>query len=86
MNLKFIIIFVSATVILAPRMDAQDVVVSDSSAADTLIPKWGIEKKNSLHIYFGAEMLIGESEGPGADIIYGLSLCGEGGFRYKYKI
>lgn len=86
MNLRLFLIYVFCITVFAMRITAQDTAPGDTAARDSINLKWGPDKANSLYFFGGAEMIVGEPDGPGADIVYGRSLLGTCGFRYKRKI
>ena len=46
----------------------------------------GPNMKRFSHIYFGYELIAGNPDDKGAEIIYGLSSCIDIGYRFKFKI
>lgn len=83
----FILIFTSLHVIAQTEEEEnEEYSTFEQDALDTLEPVRGPNSKTHGYFYLGYGFLLGETEGDGGDIKYGLSSTFNVGFRGKLKI
>lgn len=81
----FLLLCYSSFLYISPVF-AQDVLLEQSLANDTISNNKGPNKKNFAHFFIGLGLTIGQPEKKGADIITGLSQNYQVGYRHKFKI
>lgn len=79
-------IYLIAFTVITINTYSQNVLFEQNVLADTVKSKAGPNLKNYVHFYFGYGIMVGPSDGDGAEISTGASSNFELGVRYKYKI
>lgn len=67
-------------------VSAQQVLLNHNVLADTVVPHFGQNMRNFVHLFGGLGMMAGATSKAGADMVYVISPDVEVGIRYKLKV